>query len=66
MAKSKTRLIAEYMRNIQETENGVIKNADVQSIKDSTLSNVYSSTEVDAMFDDVITELEALTIVTGV
>lgn len=65
MAKSKSRLVAEYMRNIQEAQDGTIQNAEVELVKNSTPTNLYAAEEIDAMFDDIIAGIETIAIASG-
>lgn len=72
MAKSKTRLVADFMGKVQaDPVTGEAVQTDVQAVStvvEQSLGEggtVYTAAEVDAMFDDVITEIENLT-VTGV
>lgn len=64
MPKSKARLTADFMRNVQQDENtGEVTHTALKEVQDTISAGVYSSGDVDAMFDEIITEIE--TIATG-
>ncbi len=65
MAKSKTRLIADFMSKVHaDPTTGEAVQADVQAVtttvNETITGSLYTAAEVDAMFDDVITEIENL------
>jgi hypothetical protein len=69
MPKSKTRLVAEFMRKVEEdTVTGEAVNTDVKAVETTVTNTItgslYNSDEIDSMFDDVISEIE--NIATGV
>ena len=65
MAKSKTRLVADFMGKVEaDPVTGEATQADVkavtETVNDTLTGSMYNQTEIDSMFDDVITEIEAL------
>lgn len=68
MAKSKTRLVADFMSKVQQnTTTGTVEHADVSAVtttvNETITGSLYNATEIDGMFDQIITEIE--TIATG-
>ena len=53
MTKSKTRLVADFISKVEaDPDTGEVKHQEVAAM--------YNQTEIDEMFDDVITEMETL------
>lgn len=67
MAKSKTRLVADFMGKVQaDATTGEAKHQEVEAVTTAITGTLYNSSEIDTMFDDVITEMEQLATSTGV
>lgn len=66
MAKSKTRLVADFMSKVKaDPTTGEAIQEDVVAAAETGASTdiIYTKEEIDSMFDDVITEIENLTVV---
>lgn len=67
MAKSKNRLVADFMGKVQaDPTTGEAIQADVQAVASNITGTTYNQDEVNAMFDDVIAEIENLATNTAV
>lgn len=63
MSKSKTRLVADFLGKVQaNAATGEAEQADLVAVQTSITGDLYNAVEIDAMFDDVITELENLAV----
>lgn len=65
MAKSKTRLVADFMGKVQaDPITGEAQHTEVLAVESTVNSTItgalYNTTQIDAMFDDVITQIENL------
>jgi hypothetical protein len=71
MAKSKTRLVADFMSKVQQdTTTGEAKHTDLDAVattvNETITGSMYNSTEIDGMFDEIITEIETIATTTVV
>lgn len=61
MPKSKTRLVADFLGKVQaNTTTGEAEQSDLVAVQASITGDLYNAVEIDAMFDDVISELETI------